>query len=147
MTLRRIVSPLLVLLLAVTACGVDLDDDASSDVSTEATTTDSSTTEVDDPTTTDVEDPTTPPTEPGRPTTTFEVPSTLGTIPGGGLDDAFRDGMVEGFVEGGLDSDQAECMADAYLEEFNSTERSFPDYEELLALFDECGVDPNEFGG
>lgn len=147
MTTRRIASPLLVLLLALAACGVETTEDAGSDVRTETTTTDASTTTADDPTTTAVEDPTTT-TEFDEPTTTFEVPSTLDTIPGGGdLDDAFRDGMIEGFEEGGLGREEAECMADLYLEEFSSPESSFPGYEELLDLFDQCGVDPSDFGG
>lgn len=143
-----------VLALAAAGCGVETaSDGASSPSPTAADTSGSDTTEAtpspsdttdesapDDTTEDTTDDTATDETVPDDELTVPEVPE-------GFDEDTFRDSLALGFESAGLTEEQAQCVADGYIEEFGTDTGSATDYTAMLDLFTACDVDLMDLGG
>lgn len=148
-----------VLALAAVGCGVeassdgasapvasstDGDDSSSGSAAPSATEDDSSsgpaTTEAEDTTDDTASDDTVAPDEPDD-----EI--TVPDLPEGFDEDTFRDSLAMGFESAGLTEEQANCVADGYIEEFGTDAGSATDYTAMLDLFTACDVDLMDLGG
>lgn len=146
--------PILALLALVAgACGVSSGDD---DVATDATTATSTTAASGSDEGTD-EDESSDTTDPGDETTTTERSTTTepddepddettpSTRPGGSddlddIDAQIRQSLIDAFVQVGLTTEQATCLADTYLEMGLTDPEAETDPMAMLDAFTECGI-------
>jgi hypothetical protein len=62
-------------------------------------------------------------------------------------DALMRDSLAAGFRGSGLSDEEADCVADAFVEEFGADMSAASDPSALQGLFTQCGVDPSQLGG
>ncbi|MEZ5137715.1 MAG: hypothetical protein R2702_01185 [Acidimicrobiales bacterium] len=60
--------------------------------------------------------------------------------------DAMRNSLAAGFRASGLTDDQADCVADAFVDEFGADASAAGDPSAMAGLFEDCGVDPADLG-
>ena len=63
------------------------------------------------------------------------------------FEDGARIGMIASLESQGLDTERAECVADAYLEEVGGAtpEELQLDYDRIADFFEQCDVSPEDF--
>lgn len=65
----------------------------------------------------------------------------------GDPEDAFKNSLALGFQGAGLTEEQADCVAQGFVDEHGMDPSQAADPMALLSLFTQCDVDPNQLGG
>lgn len=142
MTTRRTLLTVLVasfLALTTVGCGVEVSSDAggaSSDAQAVVPTTEGGETGGG--------------AEPAEPTDAGPAtsgPGDTSSLPPAGDAEQLKETIVAGFKSFGLSDAEANCLADAYLDEFGASAGATPEAREVFDLFAQCDIDPTSLGG
>ncbi|HRW39458.1 MAG: hypothetical protein KDB04_00930 [Acidimicrobiales bacterium] len=60
--------------------------------------------------------------------------------------DAMRNSLAAGFRASGMSDEQADCVADGFIDEFGADASAAGDPSAMAGLFEDCGVDPADLG-
>lgn len=70
-----------------------------------------------------------------------------GNLGGTDPDEAYKNSFAAGLKASGLSDSEADCVAEAFVEEFGVDPSKAADLSALTSLFTQCGVDPTKIGG
>jgi len=132
--------------LAVVGCGVEVSNDAgSASANAEAVVP---TTERIDPDDGGGAEPAEP-TDTGPDDTVADdtVPNEMSTLPPSLDEEALKDQIALGFESAGLTPEQADCLADAYVDEYGTDTSAAGDFDAIFDILAGCDVSPTDLAG
>lgn len=140
-----LVAPLLA--LAAVGCGVKASNDAgSASANAEAVVPTTEASDRGDDGGAQPAEPTDTTTGPGGgPETT--APDEMSTLPPGFDEEALKEQIALGFESAGLTPEQADCLAEAYVDEYGTDTSAAGDFDAIFEILAGCDVSPTDLAG
>jgi len=75
------------------------------------------------------------------------VPNEMSTLPPSLDEEALKDQIALGFESAGLTPEQADCLADAYVDEYGTDTSAAGDFDAIFDILAGCDVSPTDLAG